>query len=100
MVELNRRNFFTGLGAGIIAAPAIVSFKNIMPIKSVKLVDLTGEEIILPSKDLPKYLTFLEIVYPGSGLYHNLGSNTGPYLYNVSKLDNKYKNAQSRIIRV
>jgi hypothetical protein len=49
MVELTRRWFLGGLGAGIVSAPAIVRAASLMPVRAPKLVS------VLPMPDLMQY---------------------------------------------
>lgn len=44
-LDLSRRGFFTGLGASLIAAPAIVRAGSLMPVKSMPDVDALMDAI-------------------------------------------------------
>jgi hypothetical protein len=44
MSRITRRSFLIGLG-GLIAAPAIVRFESLMPVKSLILTDASGTPI-------------------------------------------------------
>jgi hypothetical protein len=51
-MELKRRGFLLGLGASLIAAPAIVKIENIMPVRNLPLV-------ITPAPILPGAVTYV-----------------------------------------
>ena len=93
---LSKRNFLIGATAslGIIAAPAIVRCESLMGIRAIE--DLGNRQ---------RYLTFLEIIYPGvnewekrygidpSVFCYNPGSQeirTREHTYNVNMLDKNF----------
>ena len=91
---LSKRNFLIGATAslGIIAAPAIVRCESLMAIRAIEI----GKR--------RRYLTFLEIIYPGVNEWkyatgiepvfcYNPGSQeikTREHMYNVNKLDKNF----------
>ena len=87
---LSKRNFLIGAAAsvGIIAAPAIVRCESLMVIKAIENA---------------RYLTFLEIIYPGvsdgfmlhrkNEFCYDPGSQqmkTREHMYNVNMLDKNF----------
>jgi len=63
MTDLSRRGLLAGLGAGLIAAPAIVRAASLMPVRALKIVPPLYSVIL----DAQGNIAAIEILHAGSG---------------------------------
>lgn len=61
MADLGRRSFITGLGAALIAAPAIVRAGSLMPVRNMLITDFTTENMIVKCTEVHRFMVTIII---------------------------------------
>lgn len=61
MADLARRSFITGLGAALIAAPAIVRVGSLMPVRNMLITDFTTENMIVKCTEVHRFMVTIII---------------------------------------
>lgn len=61
MADLARRSFITGLGAALIAAPAIVRAGSLMPVRNMLITDFTTENMIVKCTEVHRFMVTITI---------------------------------------
>jgi hypothetical protein len=70
-IDLSRRSFFRGLGATVIAAPAIVRATSLMPVKKLSPLEIVLREVDLVGSDIDhEYIFRTSIPWPAWRQFH------------------------------